>query len=506
MQRDGALSSTPAPFPDGTAVRAAPAVLPIISARRWDPAVGALALLTCAATLAINAYPIIRPLVFGDDYEILVRAWTWERTWKTLWEPQNEHAMPLGRLSTWLLARLAGRPSVLPLLTALQGPLALLAALGLVFLFACREMGHALYGVAAMALFGVSSAYAQAVYWFSASFALPALVMLLLALLAAQRWRQTGRIVWLVCCAVGVALSPCWFALGILAGPLCCLYLLPGFACDGLRPAAKHFLAALVPLLGSVVFLAVSLPRTKDYIDHLDHYGGKSPLESFKPSIGALNTCRAIVDNLVLGVTGVSGLVCPLWLLPFALVLLAVAGIWWWRHAPCRRLLVLGLGFIFGSYLLIHSARADWYYEAVGMTLPHWGRYQLFPQLGLALFISGGLPTVRLFQADEKLTRTQFRWLAVGVVVLFLIQLPRGLLQHPDRAEGMLEQQEFLREIESMDARCRQHGIDAATARAALPRLKIWGNDKENGWDFLRGSDQPRAVTVEEARQLLTDE
>src|SRR5436305_11225723 len=78
-----------------------------------------------------------------------------------------------------------------------------------------------------MILFGVTCVYQQAVYWFAASFSVPALDTTLLALLAAQHWRRTGRPRSLLLAAAGAALAPAWFASGILAGPLCCLYLLP---------------------------------------------------------------------------------------------------------------------------------------------------------------------------------------------------------------------------------------------------------------------------------------
>jgi hypothetical protein len=500
MQREQALTPTHLSRPAGRPVEQPAAAPPAGRTSSWDPALTALVVLTCLAIFLLNAYPVICPRLRGDDFEILVRAWSWDRTVATLWEPQNEHAMPLGRLSTWVLAWLAGRPTMLPLLAELQGSLSLLAILALLYLFVSRELGHALHGVAAIALFGVSSIYAEAVWWFSASFSLPALAMLLLALLAAQRWLQTGRMRWLWFCAAGVALSPCWFAIGILAGPLCCVYLLPGDYDTGLRPTAKQILAALVPFLGTAGFLAVSLPRTMDYIWHLDHYDGKSPLESFQPWIGAQNSARSVVDNLALGIVGITGLTCPLWLVLAGWALLLPVAVWWWWRASSRRLLVLGLAFVFTSYLLIYSARADWSYEG-GMA--SWGRYQLLAQLGLAFFVCGGLPTLALFQVKGKLTRAQFSWLALWLGLLFLIQLPRAVLQHPGRFHGMLEQQALLRQIEEMDTRCRQHGIDAATARAALKPLKFPDNDKENGWDFLRGSDDPRPMTVEEAQRLL---
>src|SRR5581483_751132 len=118
------------------------------------------------AALALYAYPTCRPLLNQDDFEILAKSVTWDSAWQSVWLPQNEHAMPLGRLTTGLLIRAAGRATVLPHAAALQGVLALLAGMALVYLFVRRELGHPFYGLTALVLFGVCTVYQQAVYWF----------------------------------------------------------------------------------------------------------------------------------------------------------------------------------------------------------------------------------------------------------------------------------------------------------------------------------------------------
>lgn len=465
------------------------------------------------AALALDGVALGHPVLVGDDFQILVRSWTWRGAVDSLWEPHNEHVMPLGRLTTWALAALAGPAANRPRVLLGQGPLAVLLGMGLLYRFVRRECAHPLYGLLAAALFGVSSVYQQAVFWFSASFSVLALDTALLALLAAQSWRQTGRVRHLLLAAGWAALAPGWFAIGILAGPLCCLYLLPpekaGAAGPPLPRLVRHVLAALVPLLGSAAFLAVSLPRTAERILHLPHYGDhKTALQAFHLDTGLLYTCRSLVDNLFLGVFGVStwpGVVCPLPVVFAALALLALAGAWWWRGAPHRRLLLLGLGFILGNYLLVYGARAEWSYV---VQLHTWSRYHLFPQLGLALFVCGGVPRweggrLRLLPAGV-LSGRQFRALAALVGVLFLVQSPRGAIGAWLWTRGYAEQQRVLRQIDAMDARCRQLHIDRDTAREALPPLEVpesWG--RENGWLLLRGSADPRPVGVEEARRLL---
>ncbi|HXG13455.1 MAG TPA: hypothetical protein VNK04_27095 [Gemmataceae bacterium] len=572
------------------------------------------------AMLALYAYPTLRPLLLQDDSQILLKSANWQRAWQNLWLPSNEHAMPLGRLSTWLLIKVAGRPTAVPYAAGLQGVIALLAGMGLVYLFVRRELGQPLYGLTAMALFGVSTVYQQAVYWFAASFAVLALDILLLALLAAQRWRQTGQPRALALCVAAAALAPAWFAAGILAGPLCCLYLLisdrkQSSAGAGRLAAAQAlvpYLCSLVPLVGSLIFLMVSLPRTAQHILHLEHYQQKTALEAFQPLTGLEYTGRSLVENLALGMFGLAGVELPGWAILVGLGALTAAGWWWWRGVPQRPLLVLGLGLILSSYLLVYSARADWGYA--GMSQPNWSRYHLLPQLGLTLFLCGGLPhwlaapspptplprnggegrnpplsppgrekgetssplsplagsaplsalagsaplsalagsaplsplagSAPLSPAKgergggegvDGLSRRQARWLLLLIGLLFLINLPRGVLAHwpaggmtPGEQLTMLwndparwlawtwdnwwndpqraEQTAVLRRIEEIDARCRRHRIAADTAREALGWLSIpHCASTENAWLLLRGSDNPLPFTVDEARALLWD-
>jgi hypothetical protein len=262
----------------------------------------------------------------------------------------------------------------------------------------------------------------------------------------------------------------------------------------------------LVPLLGTLLFLAVSLPRTAEHILHLKHYGGRTALDAFQPLIGLVYTGRSVVDNLLFGVFGLTGVQVWLPLVPVVLLGLAAAGVWWWRRAPRPRLLLLGLGMIGSGYLLVYSARADWAYEG-SMNQPGWSRYHLLPQLGLALFVVGGLPgwAGRWFLLDgsEQLTGRQARALLILLGACLVVQLPRAITCGPDWLPG---QRVALEKVERVDAACRQHRISAELAAKALPRLAIPGaGDEGTGWELLRGSDDPVPMTPEEARRLLEE-
>jgi hypothetical protein len=417
--------------------------------RRRTIAWGAAA---CAVALAVHLPALLFPMLLFDDFQILYQSWTWHDAWANLWVPNNEHSMPLGRLSTWLLAQLVGRQTDLPLAFALQGPLALLAGMVLLYLLVRRETGHPLPGLVAMALFGVTPQYQHAVHWYAASFAVLALDTTLLGLLAAQRWRQTGRALWLFLCALGAWLAPGWFGSGMLAGPLIALYQVGPRGDSPVRPwesGWRRWLAGLVPVLGTAASLAVTAPQNLGLILNLPRSEVHATAwQTLNPLAGLAYTFRAVVDDLLPGALGIPGQDLPIPVVIAAWVMLAAAGAWWWWRAPHRRLLLLGLGLLFSNYWLIFSARAYLPYE--DMHEPNrwllYTRYHLFAQAGLALFICGG----RLLQpatrapnsaADPRVIR------AVGVaavVLLGLVLASLGLaafgLTQADRSSVFLEE------------------------------------------------------------------
>jgi hypothetical protein len=67
------------------------------------------------------------------------------------------------------------------------------------------------------------------------------------------------------------------------------------------------------------------------------------------------------------------------------------------------------------------------------------------------------------------------------------------------------KQREQLRLVDEMNRRCAEHHVSREMALEVLPPLvpvnSITG--LHNCWWFLRGSDQPRTMTPEEAKRLL---
>jgi len=135
--------------------------------------------------------------------------------------------------------------------------------------------GHRFYGLVATIVFGVSLKYNQAATWYSASFLTLMLVTLLLALLSAQNWRQNRPDIVndLVHCLGDF--SAAWFPSGILAGLWCFLYLAPQE--DELRPLSwRERSMALLPFLGTLAYLAISLPQNLDRLFVAKRIGGQN--------------------------------------------------------------------------------------------------------------------------------------------------------------------------------------------------------------------------------------
>jgi hypothetical protein len=457
----------------------------------------------------LHVRSFVGPVIFYDDFPILAQSRTWQRTCEGLWAPQNEHAMPLGRLLCFALEALAGQLPLVPSLTCLVGPMALLLGLGLLYVFVRRELEHPFYALLAVVLFAVTSVYHQAVWWFAASFVILSLDTILLGLLAVQSWRKTGRGLYLDLAFLACLLAPAWFALGIVGGPLCCLYLLLPDYHNNQSRCTRHW--TLLPFAGTVLFLAISLPRTAQAILHTGHYGDQTALEAFHPLIGLQYTGRSLVDNLLLGLVGVAGIALPGWCIVVILLVVVALGIWWWRQASDHRLMLLGLGLIGSSYVLCYSARALWDYQL--MVEPQFSRYHLLPHLGLVLFFCGGLSgrAGRWFILDAvgAITVRQQRMVYGLIVACFLVQLPRGLIcSSPTDWHQFAEvrqQQAVLRRIEEVDSRCRKYHIAADAARQALGKLDVpLSLDTIDGWEFLVGSDDPQSQPPEEIKRLLS--
>jgi hypothetical protein len=449
---------------------------------------------------------IAEPHIRYDDFNFLTKSRTWSETRANLWQPMNEHVMPLSRIAAGTLMAVVQPQSAIPRAAQIHGVLAVVLGMWLLYAFVRRELGHSLYGVIGMTLWGVTSTYYECVTWYSASFFILALDMTLAGLLAAQACRRGGGRYALAVCAVCCALAPAFHGTALLAGPWCTLYLLLPQREDPPMPSprAQRMAMAAVPLLGSMAFVVAGLTASAGRIVRAEHYRGKTIFGAFDPIEGLQNTLRTLADNQIAGAFGIwdrhSTFSWPIVLTMVAA--LVVLGLIWWRAAPSRRLLALGVAMTIGSDLLVYSARVDWNYER---SVHNWTRYHLFPHLGLVLFLLGGLPRFEgrwfALAPGSRLSCRQGLTLAGLIAVLFACHWPRTSQSHFPVPP---EQIAVLRQVERVDARCRMAGIDGATARRALGFLQFpFGVDGDNAWEFLRCSPSPVAMTVDEARALL---
>ena len=465
--------------------------------------------LGCAASLAVVLLYIpwiTEPHIRYDDFNFLTKSRTWADTLAHLFQPMNEHVMPLARAGAGVLMQLTPRQSSIPLAAEIQGVLAVVVGMWLLFQFVRRELGHDFYGIVAMTLWGVTTTYYECVTWYSASFFTLALDTMLIGLLAAQAFTRGRGPSRLAVCGVCCALAPAFHSTALLAGMCCALYLVGArFEGSQVRPSRLRDAAAVaVPLLGTLAFLAFSLIVSAGEIVHAEHYRGKTIFGAFHPIEGFRNSLRTLADNQIPGAFGIWDKTSVFsWTSALSIVAILIGlAILWWRTAPRRRLLVLGLALILASNFLVYGARADWSYER---SVHNWTRYHLFPHLGLVLFVVGGLPAFEgrwvALAAGGGLSRRQIVALTGLIAVMLACHWPRSRGSHfivPP------EQTSILQRVERVDAYCRAARIDGATAREAIGFLQFpLGYDRDNAWEFLRGSRSPVPMSVETARELL---
>jgi len=465
-------------------------------------------LLGCLATLAVPLLYlpwILEPHIRYDDFDFLTKSRTWTDTLTHLWQPMNEHLMPLARLDAGLLMWLVEPQSLLPRAAQAHGVLAVIAGMWLLYLFVRRELGHPFYGVLAMSVWGVTTTYYENVTWYSASFFTLGLDVTLAALLAAQWFERSGRGSALALCAVWCALAPAFHSTALLAGAWCALYLGVSGPARGASPSiARRLGTSSAPLAGTALFVGLAMTTASERILSAEHYRGKTLVGAFDVVEGMKNTLRTLADNQLPGTLGIWDRHATFsW--PVVLMIVGTAAalaVFWWRGARQRRLLTLGFAIAIASDLLVYGARADWNYDR---SVHNWTRYHLFPHLGIVLFVVGGLTRFdgRWFTlaADGRLSRRQAG--ALGLVILGMLGC------HWPRSRGSSfavppEQIEVLRRVERVDRACIAAGIDGETAREALGFLQFpLALEGSTAWEFLRGSPAPVPTRVEDAATLL---
>jgi hypothetical protein len=192
-----------------------------------------------------------------------------------------------------------------------------------------------------------------------------------------QSWRATGGAWRLAVAVLSVWLAAASWAGGYAAGPVGLAYL----AADGRR---RCLWAAALPMAAGLVAAAAAVALSDSGPLSPANFHERSIFQAASPGRGALYTCQAIPEGLILGNLGLDVRVEDV---QGFILTAALAGLWAWsahsrRPAPLEvagaTLIVVAamLAYTFRSYLPFENLRSIWVYYA----LPH---------IGLVLVVSG---------------------------------------------------------------------------------------------------------------------
>ena len=157
------------------------------------------------------------------------------RSGKHLLEAHHGHFVPLFRLETHLLTRLAGSLEAIPDVLSVASYATLVLAMAAVGHLVASEAGRVASGLVAMAAVGLSTVLGPAVLWYSAGQAMAAGTMVILMLIALQSWRISGtRWAFGMALLAAIAERLIWSG-GFAAGPVGLAYLWA----DGRREARR---------------------------------------------------------------------------------------------------------------------------------------------------------------------------------------------------------------------------------------------------------------------------
>lgn len=432
-------------------------------------------------------------LITLDDFDYLSRSRNTGSLLRHLFTPHAGHVVPLFRLETHLLCRMAGSLEALPgvLGTVCFGTL--LAAMMLTGLLVARETGRPERGLAAMAAVGFSSVLGPSVLWYAASQALACGAMILAMLAALQLWRVRGAAWVLVLGLLAAIAAPVIWTAGYIAGPVGAAFLLA----DGRRRCRK---AAVLPLAVSVVCWVVVHVFLIRYSGEALAGGGLGVIwDQMRAGIvrGVVHSAQAFCElvfksfGLDTATTGSQAIV----------IVLCLAGTWFWSRTcsdsnGTRRwprinpleaagavMIACSLGLIYtvrGTLGNFEELRTQGWYDAVAL-------------LGTVLFVFGWWagPIESPPAALEYSGRGRLLESVLVVAVIFVLQAPRverviyrydgmgawpgpDAPSHPpiltlaDLERRARDQRHNLAALDGLERRAREGGLTRGELEAAL--------------------------------------
>jgi hypothetical protein len=455
-------------------------------------ATGLLGVAFATVCLFPHAARLEHSSIYGDDVIRIADLQTRPLN-ALLFRPFNEHVAPLFELVSWTTWQLAGRvlsrAAVAFTVATLFPFLLCLVALGELVR---RESSSWTTGLAATALFCLSAVHAEAVWNYSASSFMWALLgaigTWLCVLRALARDGSSGRASgWWLASIMAAAGAPACSAIGLLAGPLGSVRVMqvPGLT-------ARRRLLAILPLSGSLLYLIIAGGARYFLII------GTSVQQSSHHAEGLLCCLRAPADVLLPGLLGLTN--ADRWLGGGAdlvlSTLLVLVCLFVSRRSSSGPLILGGLVAMLGGYAITYTVR-----DTFG---PHWlmevQRYHLFPEFGLVLILAAAVRGW-LCRLDA---RPSAAILCATALALVLLAINRPLLTARVLSYNYPGQRETLRALDGLSRICREYGITRAQAMRALgPVRPSWFPVNDDALGMLADSVKTPLLTAEEARRTL---
>jgi hypothetical protein len=380
----------------------------------------------CAISYGLWRFPLRWFFLKLDDFDYLGRGRTVAALGRHLFTPHNGHIVPLFRLQTHILGRIARSLEALPVVLGWACFVTLVLAMLLMGHLVARETGRPGHGLTAMAAVGFSSVLGPAVLWYAASQALVCGTIMLAMLASLQLFRARGGLPPVVLALLAAMAAPLVWTAGYIAGPVGAAYLLA----DG---RARFRRAAVLPLAVSVltwvmvrvvlIRLSAETPRVGQVRLIWDHVmAGPAIVHA------AQDFCELVLKNFGLDAATTG---------PQAVVILPILiGIWFCsrrRFAPngagrwprINPLEASGAVMIAASLGLIYAVRGT---QANFDEMRTQGWYDTIALLGVVLFFFGwwagpiDSPPPR---ALEYAGRQELLVSVLVVAVIFVLQAPR---------------------------------------------------------------------------------
>lgn len=393
---------------------------------RWAPSI-LFGLALCAGPLWLWAVPLRAYILKGDDFVYIARVRTVTALGESLFRPHNGHVVPLFRLETHILARLAGSLESMPVVYGWASCATMLLAMAAAGHIVARETGRTALGLAAVAAVGLTSVLGPTLLWYSAGQALAAGTMVLAMVAALQAWRIRGGWWRLTLGLVAASAAPLIWSGGYAAGPVGMAYLWA----DG-RRICRRAAGGLAVLSAATVGLVWAVAgRGFAAVSQLaDRPGGEALVA---PAIVA-HTAQAICEALILNNLGLDAATTEIQAVLFCALLVALWS--WtrrrpgpvgarWRPRP-NPLEAAGATLVVVTFGLIFAARGT---ESDFDSLRGLGWYDAMAELGAVLFVAGwwaGDPPSPPVGAPSPPGRREFVGVALFAVVLLALQAPRA--------------------------------------------------------------------------------